>query len=292
MNIEYVDIYGNGSLRVRKYTPVNSDLSRLVVICGGLGINSLFYQPFARWLSQRGCCVVTFDHRGLGLNAVPRSKMRAIDLDTWFSQDLSTIFYWLRLKYPGLPLGCIGHSFGGATLGVAPAIDLVDRIVLVSAQSGYVGNFGVRVKLLLFMYIYVLIPILVPIYGCFPAKKIRAGENIPASIIRRWRKWVRVPGYLQSDLELNREGYRKFKGIISAFVFSDDIMAPMNTVAEVVDYYSQATHSSFQTISPEDAGMSEIGHFKMFSHAAAETIWPRIYKSLSSPPEWLGGIRH
>ncbi len=292
MNVEKIDLYGNGNFFVRQFLPADEPVRNVVVICGGLGINAVFYQSFARWLAERGSCVVTFDHRGLGLNAVPETAMDSIDVETWFSQDLSTILYRLRLTYPDLSLCCIGHSFGGATLGACPAIGVVDRIVLVSAQSGYMGNFGLRIRALLGMYVYVLIPLLVPLRGYFPAKKIGAGENIPRRVIHRWRQWVRAPGYVQDDLSLNREGYRKFKGTLAALAFSDDQMAPLRTVVEVVDYYSHASHSSLQSISPEETGMSDIGHFKMFSRAAADTIWPLIHKSLTSTPEWLGGIRH
>ncbi|MDA8482673.1 alpha/beta fold hydrolase [Pseudomonas resinovorans] len=292
MRIEKIDLYGNGKFFVREFCPIREPVSHLVVICGGLGINAVFYQSFACWLTEKGCCVVTFDHRGLGLNVVPDEEMAEIDLETWLSQDLSTILYWLRLKYPNLPLCCIGHSFGGATLGASPAIGLVDRIVLVSAQSGYMGHFDTRIRALLGMYVYVLIPLLVPIRGYFPAKKIGAGENIPRKVIHRWRRWVQAPGYIQADYGLNREGYRRFKGSLAALAFSDDRMAPLSSVAEVVDYYSQASHSSLQSISPEETGMNEIGHFKMFSRDASEAVWPLIHQSLVSSPDWLGGIRH
>lgn len=292
MEVEKVDLYGNGNFYVRQFSPAHTPVDRVVVICGGLGINAVFYQSFSRWLAERGCCVVTFDHRGLGLNVVSEAEMEVIDMETWFSQDLSTILYWLRLKYPGLPLCCIGHSFGGATLGASPAIGLVDHILLVSAQSGYMGNFGLRIRVLLGMYVYVLIPLLVPFRGYFPARKIGAGENIPRKVIRRWRRWVQAPGYIQTDSSLNREGFRSFRGTLAALAFSDDQMAPLSSVAEVVDYYSQASHSSLQSISPEETDMSEIGHFKMFSRDAANSIWPLIYKSLVASPDWLGGIRH
>jgi predicted alpha/beta hydrolase len=291
MRIEKVDIYGTGNLLVRQFCPIHKPVRNVVLISGGLGINSVFYHSFARWLAAQGCCVMTFDHRGLGLNTVAKTEMDGIDVDTWLSQDLSAILLWLRLSYPNVPLCCIGHSFGGATLGASPAIGVVDRIVLVSAQSGYMGNFGPRIRALLAMYVYALIPLLVPVYGYFPAKKIGAGENIPRKVISRWRRWVQTPGYLQADTDLNREGYRKFGGTLTALSFSDDVMAPLSTVAEVADYYSQATHSSLLSISPRDAGMDEIGHFKMFSRDASETIWPMIYKSLVSVPDSLGGIR-
>lgn len=291
MRVEKIDIYGAGSFFVRRFSPIKAPIENVVVISGGLGINSVFYQSFARWLARRGCCVVTFDHRGLGLNTVPRAEMDEIDVGTWFNQDFSAILLWLRFNYPDVPLCCIGHSFGGATLGISPAIGVVDRIVLVSAQSGYMGGFGLRIRALLGMYVYALIPLLVPVYGYFPAKKIGAGENIPCKVICRWRQWVRTPGYIQGDTDLDREGYRRFKGTIAALSFSDDHMAPMNTVAEVVDYYSQALHSSLLNVVPQEVGMSEIGHFKMFSRDAAETIWPIIHQSLMGSPDWLGGIR-
>ncbi len=291
MLVEKIDIYGGGNFFIRRFSPVKESIRNVVVISGGLGINAAFYQSFARWLAERGCCVVTFDHRGLGLNAVPKAEMDKIDIDTWLSQDLSAILLWLRLNYPDIPICCIGHSFGGATLGISPAIGVVDHIVLVSAQSGYMGSFGPRIRALLGMYVYALIPALVPMYGYFPAKKIGAGENIPRKVIHRWRQWVQTPGYIQGDAGLNREGYRKFKGTIAALSFSDDHMAPMNTVAEVVDYYSEASHSSLLSITPQDAGMTEIGHFKMFSRSAEETIWPIIHQSLVNKPDWLGGIR-
>ncbi|QEY64177.1 alpha/beta fold hydrolase [Metapseudomonas lalkuanensis] len=292
MRVEKVDVYGTGNLFIRLFKPCQKKTKKVVLICGGLGINSVFYQSFARWLASQGCCAVTFDHRGLGLNSVSKADMDRIDVDTWLSQDLSAILFWLRLNYPNVPLCCIGHSFGGATLGVSPAINLLDKIVLVSAQSGYMGGFGHRIKALLGMYVYILIPLLVPVFGYFPAKKIGAGENIPRRVICRWQQWVKTPGYIQADFELNREGYRRFRGVLTAISFSDDAMAPLSTVAEVADYYSEASHSSLLSISPEEVGLNEVGHFRMFSRDAAETIWPKILNSLTSAPEWLGGIRH
>ena len=86
----------------------------IVQLAHGMCEHKERYEPFMRYLAERGCACVINDHRGHG------GSVRDIgDLgyfyengDVALTEDLHQITLWAREKWPGIPLFLFGHSMG------------------------------------------------------------------------------------------------------------------------------------------------------------------------------------
>ncbi len=93
-----------------------------VLINSATAVPRKIYRGFAGYLAHRGCVVLTYDYRGIG-----DSRQMAIDgyvrpkslvgfnasMADWAALDVTAAVRWMRERYESLPLGYIGHSFGG-----------------------------------------------------------------------------------------------------------------------------------------------------------------------------------
>ena len=104
------------------------------------------YRGFAGYLARRGCAVLTYDYRGIG-----GSRQRAVEgynqpkslvgfkasMSDWATLDATAAVNWMCERYHNLPLGYVGHSFGGQALGLLANNIEVSRALLIAAQAAY-----------------------------------------------------------------------------------------------------------------------------------------------------------
>ena len=90
------------------------EIRGLVQLAHGMCEHKGRYEPFMRYLADRGCLCVMNDHRGHG-----GSVRDAGDLGYFYEngaaalvEDLHQITLWMTEKWPGLPLILFGHSMG------------------------------------------------------------------------------------------------------------------------------------------------------------------------------------
>ena len=117
-----------------------------VLISSATAVPRKIYRGFAGYLARRGCAVLTYDYRGIGgsrqfavegYNRKKSLKGFKATMADWAALDVTAAVRWMRERYRDLPLGYVGHSFGGQALGLLPNNSEVSRALLVAAQAGY-----------------------------------------------------------------------------------------------------------------------------------------------------------
>src|SRR6202011_1753506 len=120
--------------------------SHAVLINSATAVPRKIYRGFAGYLARRGCAVLTYDYRGIGdsrQKAVegynqPRSLVGfKASMSDWAALDVTSAVAWMRERYNTLPLGYVGHSFGGQALGLLSNNAEVSRALLIASQAGY-----------------------------------------------------------------------------------------------------------------------------------------------------------
>ena len=87
---------------------------------------------------------------------------------------------------PDATITMITHSIGGQLLGFNASHKLTDKVILVASQTGYWKEFkGIHSLKMLFFW-HVAIPVLTPIFGCFPSIKMKLFENLPKQMVYEW----------------------------------------------------------------------------------------------------------
>ena len=96
-----------------------------VLINSATAVPRKIYRGFAGYLARRGCAVLTYDYRGIGdsrqKSLVGYNQPKSLvgfkaSMSDWAALDATAAVAWMRERYHDLPLGYIGHSFGGQAL--------------------------------------------------------------------------------------------------------------------------------------------------------------------------------
>ena len=249
------------------------------------------YRGFATCLAGRGSVVLTYDYRGVGgsrqrsVQGYDQPKSLAgfpASMAEWAALDVTAAVDWMRDRYHNLPLGYVGHSFGGQALGLLANNAEVSRALLVAAQAGYWKLMASPERYRVFALLKAIGIPLTRLLGYAPGWA-GLGEDLPKGVFLQWVKWVMSPRYLFDDATLaGLKNFPNYKGALRALCFTDDPWATPPAVELLCSGYS-GTHAEIVSVSPADIGVAQIGHFGFFRPAHRDTLW-------RAAAEWLEGI--
>jgi predicted alpha/beta hydrolase len=253
-----------------------------VLINSATAVPRKIYNSFARYLAHRGCAVLTYDYRGTGDS---RRKSRAganraaslvgfeASMADWATLDATAAVAWMRDRYRDLPLGYVGHSFGGQALGLLANNHEVSRALLIAAQAGYWKLMASPERYRVYALLnFVWLP-LTCLMGYAPGH-FGLGEDLPKGVFLQWFKWLMSERYFFDDNSLivplaNFPGY---DGALRSLCMSDDPWATRPAVELLCSGFSSIT-PKIETITPLRAGVEKIGHFGFFRPEHRDTLW-------------------
>lgn len=243
-----------------------------VQINGATGVPRRYYGAYARFLSDQGFAVLTYDYRGIGDSRFHAARDEQISMLNWGERDYASMLQHLHERYPQRPLLAVGHSVGGQLLGLAPNNHLLTAALGIAAQSGYWGHWPRHLQPQTAALWYLVFPLLLALRGRIP--KGVMGEELPAGIAGEWARWCRNPAYI-SDVQGQplRRWFRSYTGRMRLLAISDDLRyAPPAAVQALAGFYENA-NVEVATLRPQEVGMRRIGHFGFFQPRMARTAW-------------------
>lgn len=250
-----------------------------VVIAPALGVRQDFYRDFAAWLAQRGFTALTFDYRGIGHSA-PRSLRRfRATIDDWIRFDFEAALAHARERCDGLPLFVVGHSLGAQLVALTPSAHDVRALVAVAGGSGYWRGFPARMRVLMLLMLHGAAPLSIPLAGYFPGRRLRILGDLPAGVMRQWRRWCLNEEYLVGVEPGAREAYARARFDVLSLTFADDAMMPLRNV-ETLHAHLRGVQREARRITPVEAG-GPVGHLGFFRGRHRDSLWPIA-------AEWLG----
>lgn len=230
------------------------------------------YRGFAGYLAHRGCAVLTYDYRGIGDSRQksmegynqPKSLVGfKASMSDWAALDITAAVTWMRERYHNLPLGYVGHSFGGQVLGLLSNNREVSRALLIAAQAGYWKLMASPERYRVYtMFNFVGIP-LARLLGYAPGWS-GIGEDLPKEAFLQWARWVMSPHYLFDERDLAcLQNFSKYRGALRALCLSDDPWATRPAVEMLCSGFT-SIKPDILTVTPNDVGAARIGHFGFF----------------------------
>jgi predicted alpha/beta hydrolase len=265
--------------------------SHAVLINSATAVPRKIYRGFAGYLARRGCAVLTYDYRGIGdsrQKAVegynqPRSLVGfKASMSDWAALDVTSAVDWMRERYHQLPLGYVGHSFGGQALGLLANNKEVSRALLVAAQAGYWKLMASPERYRVYARLnFVGLP-LARLFGYMPGWT-GLGEDLPKGVFEQWVHWVMSERYLFTDPKLpGLSNFVKYRGALRSLCISDDPWATRPAVEMLCSGFSSIT-PDILTVTPADVGAAKIGHFGFFRPEHRDTLW-------RGAAEWLQAV--
>jgi len=243
-----------------------------VFIVPAMGVPQSYYGAFATWLASEGFHVATFDYRGMGRSR--RGPLRGVkaDIITWAEQDTQAVLAQLVARSGGLPVTWIGHSLGGQIIPFVLGRTAVDKIITIATGSGYWRENAPQLRRKVWLLWWGLAPLATPLFGYFPGKRLGMVGDLPAGVIRQWRKWCLDPEYAVGDGEATRARFAAVTTPITAFSFTDDEMMSGESIASIHAFYFNAP-KTMHRFAPDQLGVKRVGHFGFFREEMKGILW-------------------
>jgi predicted alpha/beta hydrolase len=264
--------------------------SHAVLINWATAVPRKIYRGFAGYLAHRGCAVLTYDYRGIG-----NSRQKALEgynqprslagfkgsMSDWAALDVTAAVNWMRERYHQLPLGYVGHSFGGQALGLLSNNTEISRAMLIASQAGYWRLMASPERYRVYALLnFVGLP-LTRLLGYAPAW-MGLGEDLPKGVFEQWVHWVMSERYLFTEPKLpGLTNFAKYRGALRALCISDDPWATRPAV-EMLCAGFISIKPEILTVTPADVGATKIGHFGFFRPEHRDTLW-------RGAAEWIQG---
>ena len=243
-----------------------------VLINSATAVPRRIYRGFASYLAGRGCAVLTYDYRGTG-DSRPKSLagFQATMAD-WAALDVSAAVDWMRARYPMMPLGFVGHSFGGQALGLIPNNAEVSRALLIAAQAGTWRLMSSPERYRVYALLACIGVPLTHALGYTPGR-VGLGLDLPKGVFLEWAKWVASDRYFFDDSRLRAlANFPRYRGALRALSFSDDPWATEAAVEMLCAGFT-SIRPDIHIIAPAEAGARKIGHFGFFRPQHRDTLW-------------------
>ena len=257
----------------------NSNSNTVLIIASAMGVKQSFYQNFAEFASSNNISVITFDYSGIGKSLTGNIKKHKEFLHDWGNQNLEIIIKYSIENFPNHKKVVLGHSIGGQLIGLAPSSVHLDKIILVSAQSGFWGFWKGFNKVKMFLNWYLLFPVLTSFFGYMPSKRFSKMENLPKNVVNEWSKWCRNPDYLFGYFSDDELVFSKIRCNLLSISVADDFFAPEQSVDWLTNQY-QNTKLTRKHLFPADFDVSKIGHFDLFKTKFKESFWKFLLEEI------------
>ncbi len=239
----------------------------------GIGVPQRAFRHLASWLATHGARCVTVDYRGMGESATPEGVASAT-LTAWARRDAVAALEYAESAWPQ-PVGLLGHSFGGQTVGLAPALHRAQAAVFIGSQFGQARYWDGFSRYGVALYWHVVLPAACAFFDVLPAWTGPAGP-LPRGVAREWARWGR-----SRDWYLSREPAAacllgRFPAPLLAYAIGDDDIAPPRAVAALLQRFS-ATVPIRRDIDPQQLGLRRLGHVGLLRpRPETEAIWQEI----------------
>jgi predicted alpha/beta hydrolase len=253
-----------------------------VIIHSANSVDQRYYKYFAKWLSEEGFHVLTFDYRGIAASRPLKMRGFKATYEDWAIKDCEGVLTWVQTHYPKLEICLVGHSIGGVLLGLMPGNHAFSSIITVASQTAYYKDWAKAYRWKLYALWHIFQPLLSYMVGYYPGKKLGILEDTPLGIIHEWHNRRKYPDFkLQVENKLRRKSYfEKIKSPFLSIGLEDDPIGTYPALVRLHRHYSNA-QLEYKMLSPATFQAQEIGHFGFFKKEMKDKLWGLILERLN-----------
>ena len=227
-----------------------------IMIAPATGIKRQFYKRFAKYLSDKGFVVLTFDNRGIGESKGESINSSNPSLTNWGILDMTAALECLKNQFPNVEYHLIGHSAGGQLVGLMKNAKSLKSMFNFGSSSGSLqySKFPFRLKSSFWLNFY--IPISNLIFGHTKSQWVGMGEPLPKEVGKEWTKWCNGKGYVNVDLNTKIEEhlYDELEFNSMWVHAEDDEIANYENVKDMIRVYSKIKSKIVKQIESGEVG--------------------------------------
>ncbi|WP_395728412.1 serine aminopeptidase domain-containing protein [Nakamurella sp.] len=254
-----------------------------VLLAPAMATPASFYRPLAGWLAEAGFLTLAFDYRGTG--SVAELRAETGDILRW-AGDAASALEALVGAADGLPVSWLGHSLGGQVLPFAHH-GLVDQAIVVASGNGYWRHNTPAVRRRAPLLWHTLAPSAIAAAGYFPGRRLRIIGDLPANVMRQWRRWCLAPGYFEVDLPRIRDRVARVTTPMTSLWFTDDELLTAAAIDAMDDLY-RGTPVERLRLDPASFGLDRVGHHGFFREGSRSLWESLLLPRLAAVPAEVG----
>ena len=243
---------------------------RLIVIAPDTAISHQFYHEFALFFKELQYNVITFDYRGVGESAPQQLKGYKATLHDWAVQDLDAVLLYVHHSFPGREIIYVGHGIGGEIVGLVPASQYINKLILISTALSCDKLlplfYRLKIKGMKFFY-----RTSGKILGFIPA--IMFKERMPKGVYYEMANWCDSANGMFDYYPDNN--YRKLNIPVLVFTFTDDWLSHPNAVKELLKHFTNAVITWYH-LDPKRIKIKKIGHNNFFHPRMKTALWENM----------------
>jgi predicted alpha/beta hydrolase len=245
-----------------------------VIVASAIGISQTYYQSFAAWLAEQGFLAVTFDYCGIGESLQGSLRQVRHSVIDWAQHDCGAVLDEVHRHNHGKPLYWIGHSLGGQIVPFISGNEKISKLITVACGSGYWKGNAPHTRPRALLLWKVLMPVLTPLYGYFPGKRLNIIGDLPPRVAKQWRTWCLNPRYAAGIDAEHQAAYSRFRQPITGLAFVDDEVISAANVQTLHGAFDQAP-VQLHFIDPRHYGGTKVGHLGFFRRKQQQPLWDR-----------------
>lgn len=248
----------------------------IVQINTGTCIPQQVYWKFAEFLTRNNYITVTYDYSDAA------DFGSAVSYTAWIA-DMESVTDYIVQEYASLKKYVVGHSSGGQLIGYSNNCRHFDKLFLVAASNGYVGNLTFPVRLGMLLFWKIVVPFSIRRYGYMNNKLFGTSGGFPKNIILELRSWCFHPDFFvpffREQVVLSH--YHTITNPVKEYHLADDVIANRKSCEYILNLYTSAD-KSIETLHANDYGMKKFGHRGFFFSSAEKLLWPKFLQDLEN----------
>jgi len=266
------------SITAHLFMPGTSN-GRLLLINSATGVKQHMYFAFARYFSEKGFTVITYDYRGIGLSKPARMKGFKASMRIWGSVDYKVLTDYIKTHFNDYKKYCLGHSVGALILGMNEDSAIFDELVFVGTQNAFIGNlkFGTKIEALLGFGIAQ--PLVTGLMGYFPANWFGLGESLPKNCAFDWRTLILNRKSTNRLLEKTDDHSKDLIQNVLVIRAEDDAWLTEKGVKSLLNETYPNLRPAYRLIKTSESEQQKIGHVDFF-RSYNKKLWDIILNKL------------
>ncbi|SDH66976.1 Predicted alpha/beta hydrolase [Chryseobacterium taeanense] len=266
------------SIVTHLFLPEKSN-QRLLLINSATGVKQQIYFSFAKYFSEKGFTVITYDYRGIGLSKPRKMKNFEASMRIWGSKDYKALTEYIRLNFKDFKKYCLGHSVGALILGMNKNSDMFDEFVFVGTQNAFVGNLKFRTKIEAYLGFGIMQPLTTTLLGYFPAQWFGLGESLPKNCAYDWRTLILNRKSTNSLLDKIEDYSKNLTQKVFVIRAEDDVWLTEKGVKSLLNETYPNLRPVHRLIKISESEKGEIGHVNFF-RSYNKKLWNIILNEL------------
>lgn len=267
------------SLSVHLFRPDKSN-GKLLLINSATGVKQQVYFSFARFFSEQGFTVISYDYRGIGLSKPQNMKGFKASMRIWGSEDYKTLTQYIKNEFSAYKKYCLGHSVGALILGMNEDSTMFDEFIFVGTQNAFVGNLKLKTKIEAYLGFGIVQPLITGLLGYFPANWFGLGESLPKNCAYDWRTLILNRKSTNRLLEKIDDYSKNLTQKVFVIRAEDDVWLTEKGVLSLLNNTYPNLKPSYRLVKTSESDKKEIGHINFF-RSYNKKLWNIILNELT-----------